>query len=71
MEIILWEDYANMETTTLIGFAGAALGGYFAIMNPIANTPIFLSLTTGDDEATKKKLLPGKVFCLHLQLLLL
>jgi len=43
-----------METTTLIGFAGAALGGYFAIMNPIANTPIFLSLTTGDDEATKK-----------------
>jgi len=26
--------------------------GFFAIMNPIANTPIFLSLTSGDDEQT-------------------
>jgi len=26
--------------------------GFFAIMNPIANVPIFLSLTSGDDEKT-------------------
>ena len=26
--------------------------GFFAIMNPIANVPIFISLTTGDDEQT-------------------
>ena len=43
-----------MDTTDLIGFAGATLAGYFAIMNPIANTPVFISLTAGDDEATKK-----------------
>ena len=30
--------------------------GLFAIMNPIANTPIFLSLTSGDDPATKRKI---------------
>jgi multiple antibiotic resistance protein len=40
--------------TTLLGFAGTALAGYFAIMNPIANTPVFVSLTTEDDDATKK-----------------
>ncbi|MBD1576133.1 MarC family protein [Vibrio sp. S11_S32] len=28
--------------------------GFFAIMNPIANTPIFLGLTKGDDRATTK-----------------
>jgi multiple antibiotic resistance protein len=27
--------------------------GFFAIMNPIANVPIFLGLTSGDDEHTK------------------
>ena len=43
-----------MDVTTLLGFAGATLTGYFAIMNPIANTPVFISLTTGDDDATKK-----------------
>jgi multiple antibiotic resistance protein len=29
--------------------------GFFAIMNPIANTSIFLGLTAGDDVATKKQ----------------
>ena len=43
-----------METTMLVGFLCTCLGGYFAIMNPIANTPIFISLTQGDDAATKK-----------------
>lgn len=28
--------------------------GFFAIMNPIANTPIFLGLTATDDEGTRK-----------------
>jgi len=43
-----------MNAASLLGFAGTALAGYFAIMNPIANTPLFISLTDGDDEATKK-----------------
>jgi multiple antibiotic resistance protein len=30
--------------------------GFFAIMNPIANTPIFLGLVQGEDKATKKKI---------------
>jgi len=42
------------STTTLIGFAAAALAGYFAIMNPISNTAAFIGITTGDDRATKK-----------------
>ena len=42
------------STTTLIGFAMAALAGYFAIMNPISNTATFIGITTGDDRATKK-----------------
>lgn len=29
--------------------------GFFAIMNPIANTPVFLGLTAGDDPATRRK----------------
>ncbi|HHQ48271.1 MAG TPA: MarC family protein [Acidobacteria bacterium] len=31
-----------------------ALAGFFAIMNPIANTPIFISVTAGDDPGTKR-----------------
>lgn len=31
-----------------------AFMGFFAIMNPIANAPIFLSLTSGDDQKTTK-----------------
>lgn len=29
-------------------------GGFFAIMNPIANTPVFLGLTDGEDQATRR-----------------
>ena len=43
-----------MDVVSLVGFAGTALAGYFAIMNPIANTSLFISLTDGDDEAMKK-----------------
>ena len=30
--------------------------GFFAIMNPIANTPIFLGLVEGQDKESKKKI---------------
>jgi len=30
--------------------------GFFAIMNPIANTPVFLALTAEDDRKTKRKI---------------
>ena len=29
--------------------------GFFAIMNPVANTPVFLGLTADDDAATRRK----------------
>jgi multiple antibiotic resistance protein len=29
--------------------------GFFAIMNPVANTPVFLGLTADDDSATRRK----------------
>ena len=40
------------KKTAVDGFLGHALSvfmGFFAIMNPIANTPVFLGLTAGDD----------------------
>jgi len=39
---------------TAIGHALTVFMGFFAVMNPIANTPIFLSLTVGDDEGTRR-----------------
>jgi multiple antibiotic resistance protein len=44
---------------TLEGFIGHVLSvfmGFFAIMNPIANTPVFLGLTAGDDDGTRRKI---------------
>jgi multiple antibiotic resistance protein len=35
---------------------GTAFAAFFAIMNPIANTPIFLSLTEGMDEKTARRI---------------
>ena len=35
-------------------FAGTVFMGFFAIMNPVANTPVFLGLTADDDPATRK-----------------
>jgi multiple antibiotic resistance protein len=40
----------NLFTYTLTVFTG-----FFAIMNPIANTPIFLGLVEGENPETKKK----------------
>ncbi|MCG8587387.1 MAG: MarC family protein [Pirellulales bacterium] len=34
--------------------AGTVFMGFFAIMNPVANTPVFLGLTAEDDEATRR-----------------
>ena len=42
--------------TQYLTFALTVFTGFFAIMNPIANTPIFLGLTEGEDETTKRKI---------------
>ncbi|WMI67232.1 MarC family protein [Mangrovimonas sp. YM274] len=41
---------------TLLPFTLTVFTGFFAIMNPIANVPIFSSLVQDADEATKKKI---------------
>lgn len=38
----------------LLVHAGTVFMGMFAIMNPVANTPVFLGLTAGHDSATRK-----------------
>lgn len=38
-----------------IGHAAAVFMGFFAIMNPIANTPVFLGLTAGDSPEVRRK----------------
>lgn len=40
----------------LLTYALTVFMGFFAIMNPIANTPIFLGLTEGEDKESKKKI---------------
>jgi len=46
----------------LIHFSLTVLTSFFAIMNPIANTPIFMGLTEGYDNEKKKKI--AKLGCL-------
>ncbi|MFV0438700.1 MAG: MarC family protein [Desulfopila sp.] len=41
---------------TFASHAFTVFMGFFAIMNPIANTPVFLGLTAEDDQATKKRI---------------
>jgi len=41
-------------TDSLLTFSLAVFTGFFAIMNPIANIPIFLGLTEGKSKLTKK-----------------
>jgi len=38
-----------------LSFASTVVGGFFAIMNPLANTPIFLGLTSGLSLADRKR----------------
>jgi multiple antibiotic resistance protein len=45
----------NADTASLLPHAATVFMGFFAIMNPIANTSIFLGLTAGDDAATKRR----------------
>lgn len=42
--------------TELLQFAFTVFIGFFAIMNPVANTPIFLGLMDGQSKTEKKKL---------------
>ncbi len=51
-----------MNFSGLAGPLGMALAGFFAIMNPIANTPIFISVTAGDDRATKRAVARRSLF---------
>jgi multiple antibiotic resistance protein len=50
----------NEEVTNtldaFIGHAFAVFMGFFAIMNPIANTPVFLGLTAEDNHVTRRKI---------------
>ncbi|WFO17403.1 hypothetical protein M601_006825 [Cellulophaga baltica 4] len=40
----------------ILTFSLTVFMGFFAIMNPIANTPIFLGLVEGKDKEQKKRL---------------
>ena len=40
----------------IIAFSGTVFMGFFAIMNPIANTPVFVSLTKNFDKDSKIRL---------------
>jgi multiple antibiotic resistance protein len=42
--------------SSLFTFSLSVFTGFFAIMNPIANTPIFLGLVDGQSEQTKKRI---------------
>jgi multiple antibiotic resistance protein len=44
-----------MDTSQFFALLASSIASFFAICNPIANTPIFISMTEGDDAATKKK----------------
>jgi len=43
-----------VEVHPLILHTATVFMGFLAIMNPVANTPIFLGLTDGDDAATRR-----------------
>ncbi len=49
-------------TSNIFIFSLSVFTGFFAIMNPIANTPVFLGLVGDRDEATQKRI--AKVSCL-------
>ena len=45
-----------------IGHTAAVFMGFFAIMNPIANTPVFLNLTSGDDPDVRRQVARKAMF---------
>lgn len=42
--------------TDLITYSLTVFTGFFAVMNPIANTPVFVGLVENEDEAVKRKI---------------
>lgn len=50
------KEEVTVIVNTIITHAFSVFMGFFAIMNPIANTPVFLSLTAEDDPATRRKI---------------
>lgn len=51
----LWPAYQGERTTMDFAFAAKVFAALFAIMNPIANLPIFLSLTSDMGEAEQRR----------------
>jgi multiple antibiotic resistance protein len=47
---------ASMFDKAALGHAASVFMGFFAIMNPIANTPVFLGLTGNDDGALRRRI---------------
>jgi multiple antibiotic resistance protein len=43
-----------MDISALLPLLVSSIATFFAMCNPFANTPIFMSMTAGDDAATKK-----------------
>jgi multiple antibiotic resistance protein len=43
-----------MNVSAFVPILVSSLATFFAMCNPIANTPIFIGMTAGDDAATKK-----------------
>ena len=50
------------ELSEYWGHALAVFMGFFAVMNPIANTPIFLALTAGNNDQVRKQIALKSVF---------
>jgi len=46
----------------IVTFSLTVFAGFFAIMNPIANTPIFMGLTEGTDKKTQKEIARKSTF---------
>ena len=42
--------------TAYFTFSLTVFTGFFAVMNPIANTPIFMGLVEGEDDQTRRKI---------------
>jgi multiple antibiotic resistance protein len=43
-----------MDMSAFVSILVSSIATFFAMCNPFANTPIFMSMTTGDDPDTKK-----------------
>src|SRR5699024_4531789 len=53
---------SRMIMNEYVGFAITVFMGFFAIMNPISNLSVFLNLTDGADEETKKRINKKAIF---------